>query len=107
MRKCKCDRPTRKIDWRSAAPDSVDRAYDEISRPVKGRRVTPSSWRSKGGHRSVGKMLVTVLYRFRGSLSYDDNREVSDNTRSERRAGNGSPCKVGLELHRAEFRKHR
>jgi hypothetical protein len=43
-----------------------------------GQRIepTPRSGGSVGGHRSVGKMIVTVSYRFAGTLHCNDKASV-------------------------------
>ena len=74
---------------------------------VKRNAPTATSW-DRGAAYAIPKMTICKAPdRFGRSLPSNDDREVSEKTKSEGRAGNGSPFKVGSELHTAEFSKHR
>ena len=77
MRDLNADRAGMDVHLSSPAPDSVDRGYHKIWRPVKGSRRTPPFWGSVGGDRSVGKMKGKLVYRPAGLSHINDNGEIN------------------------------
>jgi len=85
-------------------PDGSGRPAKHVGSPSEsGRCLTQrrnaTSWGWIVSDKIVEMTIGKLSHEICRSLVNNDNREISDKTRSERRAGNGFPFKVGSELH--------